>query len=188
MTAFEFFSVALSFVLGLGLTRLLLGGLHTFRARRRQKPHWIPITWAVSIFIYQVQYWWAIFELNSLIDAWTHGRFVTLLSLAMLLFVAGALILPTSANDEQDALIDYFDDDGRWALLALTAYSALALWANWYLFAAPPLSATGLFVIAFSLISLTAFLTSDRRILGVLTVTYLLMAIGSYFALAPSEY
>ncbi len=68
MSAFEYFSVALSFVLGLGLTRLLLGALYVFRARERQRVHWIPILWAASIFLFQIQYWWAVFELRVLIE------------------------------------------------------------------------------------------------------------------------
>ena len=94
--AFEFISVALSFVLGLGLTRLLLAAVNVFRSRRRLKFDWIPLTWAAVIFLFQIQYWWAIFELSGLVENWTLLQFVTLLVMAMLLFVAGALVLPTA--------------------------------------------------------------------------------------------
>jgi hypothetical protein len=188
MTSFEFFSVALSFVLGLGVTRLLLGGLGVFRARRRQTVHWIPIVWAVSIFLFQIQFWWALFELNGLIEIWTHGVFATLLSAAILLFISGALILPALGDQQQESLFDNFHKDGRWALLALTAYSALSIWANWFLFETSPLSATGALVVVYGGLALASFMSSNQRVLGILTVGHLIAAIYAYFALAPATY
>lgn len=188
MTAFEFFSVALSFVLGLGITRLLLGALGVFRARHSRRPDWIPLTWGLSVLIYQIQYWWAIFELSTTIDTWTHARFLTMFSLALLLFVAGALVLPAANDRDHASLQDYFDADGRYALLALTAYSVLALWANWYLFAASPLSWIGALVATFAVTSTLAFFSRNRKMLGVLTVTYLLLAVIAYVLLAPTAY
>ena len=188
MTAFEFFSVALSFVLGLGVTRLLLGGLHVFRARRRQKPHWIPLVWALSIFVYQLQYWWAVFELNEALPIWTHQAFLTLMLHALLLFVGGALVLPVSEAHERDDLMDYFDDDGRWALLALTAYALLSFWTNWALFSTSPLSNIGLIVFAFAVLSFAGFFVRNRRYLGIVTVVYLAHSMFAFVTLAPRQY
>jgi hypothetical protein len=188
MTSFEYFSVALSFVLGLGITRLLVGGLGVFRARRRQKVHWIPLVWATGIFILQIQFWWAIFELQDQIETWTHGVFGSLLSAAILLFIAGALVLPASADQERENLFDYFEQDGRWALLALMAYSVLSIWLNWFLFSTPLISVSSAWIVAFVGLELGAFLSSDRRILGSLTVAYLLLTTYAYFAFAPAQY
>ena len=104
------------------------------------------------------------------------------------MFIAGALILPASADNERENLFEYFDQDGRWALLAIAAYAALSMWANWFLFATSPLSGIGAFVIAFGLVALAAFFSSDRRILGALTVLFLIMSVVGYVVLAPSEY
>ncbi len=188
MTSFEYFSVALSFVLGLGVTRLLLGGLGVFRARRRQRIHWIPIVWAVSIFLFQIQFWWGIYELNELVKTWTHGAFATLLLAAILLFVAGALILPVSANEERESLFEYFERDGRWALLAIACYAALSIWVNWYLFQVSPISKIAAIVWIFGLTALAAFLTKNRRILQTLTVGFLPITLWAYLALAPAAY
>ncbi len=116
MSAFEYLSVALSFVLGFGVTRLLLGAVSVFKSRRTRTPHWIPLVWAAAIFVYQLQFWWALFELNETIPVWTHVAFVTAMAHALLLFVAGALALPVSDNGEPATLIDYFEQDGRCGL------------------------------------------------------------------------
>ena len=188
MTAFEYFSVALSFVLGLGVTRLLLGALRVFRARERQKPHWIPLVWALSVFVYQLQFWWAGFELNSALPVWTHQAFITLMLHALLLFVAGALILPSSQAQERSELMEYFGHDGRWALLALTAYAALSFWTNWALFGTSPISQVGSIVALFAVLSFLGFFVRNKRYLGVVTIVCLAHSLFAYVALAPAEY
>ncbi len=188
MSAFEYFSVALSFVLGLGLTRLLLGALYVFRARGRQTVHWVPVVWAASIFLFQIQYWWAVFELNTLIEVWTHGVFATLLGMTLLLFVAGALILPASDDQAKDDLFEYFREDGRWALIALSAYGAASIWTNWYLFDTSPLTWFGAVVAAFVVLPIAGFFSSKGRFLSGLTIAFFLLIAWAYLALAPSAY
>ena len=188
MSAFEYFSVALSFVLGLGVTRLLLGVVHVFLARRRQQVHWIPLAWAASIFIYQVQFWWALFELNAALPAWTHAAFVTLMAHALLLFVAGTLILPGSDRHAHDSLLGYFEEDGRWALLAIACYSGLSYWTNWALFGTPPFGFIGLVVAVPVTLSLAAFVVTNRKAGGWLAAAYLLFAFYAYSVLSPAVY
>ena len=188
MSAFEFFSVALSFVLGLGVTRLLLGFIHIFRIRDRLQVHWIPLVWATSVFIYQVQFWWAVFELNAALTQWTHAAFITLMAHTLLLFVAGALVLPASEQDDHDKLLDYFQEDGRWSLLALGAYSVLSFWTNWSLFGMTPLSSTGALVAAFLVLALAGFFATNRRLQSVVAIAYLALSIFAYAAMAPAQY
>jgi hypothetical protein len=188
MTSFEYFSIALSFVLGLGITRLLVGALGVFRARRRQKVHWIPIVWATGIFILQIQFWWAIFELQGQIEIWTHGVFGTLLLGAILLFIAGALVFPASADQERSSLFEYFEEDGRWALLTLAAYSVQSMWMNWFLFDTSAISVSGAWLVVFGGFVVAAFLSSNRRLLGIFTAAYLLIVIYAYFTFSPAQY
>lgn len=53
MSSFEFLSVALSFVLGLAVTLLLTSFLIAFRARRKTRLRWLPLTWAFYVLIMQ---------------------------------------------------------------------------------------------------------------------------------------
>ena len=188
MSAFEFFSVALSFVLGLGVTRLLLGFVNVFRFRETHRPHWIPLLWAVSVFVYQVQFWWAVFELNTALTQWTHAAFITLMSHTLLLFVAGALVLPASEQRDHDSLLDYFEEDGRWAILALGAYSGLSFWTNWSLFGMSPLSSVGALVAAFLALAIAGFFVTSRRLQGIVAIAYFVMAVFAYVAMAPAQY
>ena len=133
MTAFEFLSVALSFVLGLAVTLVLTALLAAFRARHQSKMDWLPFVWAGYVLVYQFQYWWAIFELSA-VPVWTVGTFGMLLLLAVILFLAGGLTLPTGSADYPSDLGEYFRTDGRWGVAALAVYSIVGTVGNVLLF------------------------------------------------------
>jgi len=136
VSAFEFLSVALSFVLGLAVTLLLTSLLAAFRARRTTRMDWLPFVWAVFVLTYQFQYWWAIFELSSLPE-WNIATFGILLLLAMILFVAGGMILPSGAADYPSDLREYFQQDGRWGVVAIACYGITGALGNRILFETP---------------------------------------------------
>ena len=188
MTSFEFFTVALSLVLGLGLSRLLLGGIYVFRARRKEAPHWIPLLWALGLFLLQIQFWWAIFELQDLMTTWTLGRFAALLAGTVILFIAGALILPSTSDPDRETLLDYFQRDGRWALIAMIAYGGLSLWLNWLFWNDSPIGWNGAFVMLFAITAIGGFLSKSKVLLGWLTVAFFLEMIYAFIAFAPTEY
>lgn len=188
MSAFEFISVALSFVLGLGIARLLTSAVNVFRWRSSLELHWVPLAWAAGIFLYQLQYWWAIFELNGMIETWTLMHFGALLGLAILLFVAGTLVLPMSEPKEGDTLLTVFDRDGRWALICLSGYAALGLWVNWYLFEVSPFDYLGA-LMGMMLITPLVFLTMrNQRAKNVVTVVYIVLGIWVVLEASPASY
>jgi hypothetical protein len=133
MTHFEFLTVALSFVLGLSVTVLLTSLLNAFRARRKLRLSWLPLAWATFILVIQFDVWWELYGLSSM-HTWSVGAFVLLLLLALLLFVAGGLILPTGIGDYPEDLDEYFQDDGRWAIAVIAAFNLTAIIANYALF------------------------------------------------------
>jgi len=188
MTSFEFFSVALSLVLGLGITQLLLGALRVFWARGRQKVQWIPLIWAAAFFLWQIQYWWALFELHALMENWTQAAFLILLASAILLFISGALTLPASESQERDELLTYFRSDGKWALPAGTAYCALSLWVNSLLYGAPLFNVGSTVVLALGALALTAFFAVRTRALGAISFVFFCLTIYTFLTFAPTKY
>ena len=73
MTPFEYLSVGLSFVLGLAIAQTLSGVLKVFHARRDCPVDWLPLTWTAYVLLFQVQYWWTIFQLATA-PSWTLRR------------------------------------------------------------------------------------------------------------------
>jgi len=133
MTQFEFLSVALSFVLGLAITVLLSSLLTAFRARRRTRMSWLPLTWAFYLLVIQFDVWWEVYALVSM-ERWTAGAFVLLLVIVLQLFVAGGLVLPTRLEDYPEDLGEYFQQDGRWAVAVVALFQATSAIANTALF------------------------------------------------------
>ena len=188
MTAFEFFTVAISLVLGLGFSRLLLGFVYVFRARRNEVVHWLPLAWAFGVFLTLAQFWWAVFELTSLITTWTLPVFFSLLAMAVNLFVMGALILPNLPDPDRGSLLEYFYRDGRWALVALFIYSMMSQWANWHIWGVSPVSFTGAFALVFGVIPLLGFGVKNMKVQWLLVAVFLALMIYGFYTMAPMEY
>jgi hypothetical protein len=100
MDSFRWIAVVLSMILGLGVTRLLSSAVEVFRSRHQAKMDWVPFVWAGCIFIWQLQFWWGIIELPSLVKAWSVGSFLVLVSLTLLLFVSAGLVLHTDVDSD----------------------------------------------------------------------------------------
>lgn len=133
MSVFEYVTGAILLILGLAVTQLLTDVVNAFRRRQTTPLQWVPMTWAAVIFAWQMQFLWAVFELHTLVDAWTAGQFLLMLVLTLLLFVAGALVVPSATDETVDGW-EQFQRDGRWSLAVLAAFFFLAYFVNVALF------------------------------------------------------
>jgi len=138
MSQFEFLSVALSFVLGLAVTLLLMSFLLAFRARHRTHLGWLALTWACYVLVMQFDLWWETYGLSSM-QKWTAGSFVMLLVLALTLFAAGGLVLPSATDDYPKDLDQCFEEHGRWGVGMIAVFLIVGSVANATLFGIAPL-------------------------------------------------
>lgn len=129
MTHFEYLMVALSFVLGLAVTVLLTSLVVAFRLRRKSQMSWLPFAWAAYLLVIDFEVWWEIFGVASM-ESWHVGAFILLLLLALLLFAAGALVLPTGIGEYPEDLDEYFQEDGRWGVALIALFEVVAVVAN----------------------------------------------------------
>jgi len=188
MNAFDWITTTLALVLGLGTTRLLLSALAVFRSRGRARMDWVPMVWAGCIFLAQLQFWWAVHELPLLVAHWTFLHFLSLVGLVLTLFVASALVLPDVELKEGDSLTAAFRRDGRWALVFLSLYFALAALADWSFWGVSPWKGVGLVnpaLVAFPPVYLSL---RQRKAQCVTTVLYAAFYIWAAWLLSPKEY
>lgn len=188
MDSFRWIAVALSMILGLGITRLLASFVAAFRSRRHSSLDWIPLVWAFCIFIFQLQFWWAIMELPSLVQVWTLGSFLSLVGLTLLLFISAALILPPDELQEQETLQAEFQADGRWALIALSMYFVLALFVDWLLWDMTPGTHGTSTLLPLIVLPLLFLLCHSRRAQVVVTLAYLALGVWSSLSMSPAYY
>lgn len=188
MESFKWIWIAPSIILGLGTTRLLSDAIRVFRSRTYARIDWVPLVWAACIFIWEVQYLWAVIELTNLSQTWTLVDFLLLLGLSLLLFVAAALILPDSSLIEGESLDESFQRDGRWALVALAGWGCNAIVVNCVLFGLPFFSFE-IAVLTIIIVFPVAFLmTPSRRIREGLTVTNMILTLWAAWYFSPKSY
>jgi hypothetical protein len=103
MSDFEFVSIILSIVVGLGITRILTGLAATIRHRATLSVDALSVLWASTVLLWQILFWLG--TVNSYRTQgilFTLGNFGTLLLSAVALYFAAALILPTAIQPATD--------------------------------------------------------------------------------------
>lgn len=174
MTLFDFLSIGVSLVLGLGVTLLLTSLLAAFRARRRVRMDWIPFAWAGYILVIQAQYYWVTWGLHER-EEWTVVSFGIPLLLAGVIFVAAGLVLPSGHGEYPADLGTYFEQDGKWAVAALVVRGAVAFGANVLVMGGPALSIVHGLVLSQVATALMFLLAKTRGLRVLATLLYGLM-------------
>lgn len=173
MEEFRVVATVLSMVLGLGVTRLLLGLVTVFRTRATCRLDWLPLAWAGVVFLFMLQYWWTINSLPVEAAQFNFFSFLYFIFMTLFLFLAAALVLPNRPEDEVAGMQAFFDRDGRYALLALATFLACGLTANLIYFRVSIFSAWGLLEIPMIAIPCAVFMAASRGRKALLTAMYI---------------
>ena len=126
MTLFEFVSVMISIVLGLSLTRSLVGVANLARESRLVStfaPHTI---WVITLILAHFLQWWAVWDLRAV--EWNYARFLVALAPPLMLFFATSLVFPGAPGGAVVDLEEYFFQIRRWLMLS---YACLGI--VWFL-------------------------------------------------------
>lgn len=186
MSGFEIVALSLSLILGLSIAHMLGSVTQLVRSRGEVRWHWLPIAWALSIFLLHVQFWIALFHLGEMVGDWSWDWFIPVLLLAMLLFMGGSLVLPTLQRDQSHGLLDDFIEKGRVALIPTGLYLLLWIPVNVRIGADWMSSMNGLDVVLAAIASI-AFQTKNSRIRSVASIVFLLLtALGVFWVWTPS--
>ena len=188
MDSFRWIAVALSMILGLGVTRLLAAFVAVFRSRSTVQLDWMPLAWAGCIFLWHLQFWWAIIELSGLVEVWTPVSFLILVSLTLLLYVSAALVLPPPESRAREGLLATFERDGRWSLVSLSAYFAMALLADAYFWKTPIVSRSGFLLLALVVLPLVFLRVRSRRVQVALVLVFIPLSLWAALELSPAAY
>jgi hypothetical protein len=172
MSELEIVTLSLSLILGLSMAQMLSTVALSIRSRHESQLHWVPIAWALAIFLYHVQFWFALIAVDRSIVAWSWDWFGPILMMAVLLFLGGALVLPGAGRPLPPDLISDFEEHGRLALVPVSVYGLLWIPLNVRL-GDEWLSVTNTF--NFSVVALAAvvYFSRDPRVRGIGTLAYL---------------
>jgi ABC-type spermidine/putrescine transport system permease subunit I len=183
MESFRWVTATMTMVLALGMTRLLADAVVLYRGRRRTKMDWVPLVWATCIFYSLLQFSWALQELGPLVEKWTLPLFMMLFGLALILFIAAALVLPHAELRAGEDLRSWFQHDGRSALVFLAGYEAFTNAANWYFWHAAPFTVVGAVNCILAALPIAFLLVSSRKAQSTITLLFAVLDLSMAFVI-----
>jgi hypothetical protein len=112
VSKFEYLSVLVSIVIGLGISHLLSGAARLIQLRRRARLYLPTLAWMAILFLLNVQIWWVAFDRRDTQD-WNFFEFLLYLLIPVGVVVLSYLVLPDLGDeDEVDLRASYFENRG----------------------------------------------------------------------------
>ncbi len=178
MGKFEYLSVLTSIIIGLALANLLSGTARLIQLRARMRPHRTTFVWMASLFLMNIQFWWAAFERRES-DAFSFFAFLLYLLLPVALFLLSYLVLPDLGDEDAADLAANFDGNRRWFFALLAVIPAVSLLDEALHDGAVPLDIDAGFRIFFLLLCLVCGFIRNPRFHFWLAVFVLMGFLGS---------
>jgi len=170
VSAFELLTLTFSFIVGLGVAQVLGSVAYLIRESGQISLHWIPFAVAAQILFFQVQFWFGLTVVNSLLVQWSWSAYILMLLLAF-------FILPHSLTSlGERGLKEDFETRGRISLVLLALY--LVGWIGvGIMFWIPELWHLALVNGLYALVALTIYWASNPRFRVVLHLVLIVIAI-----------
>src|SRR5260370_2945148 len=93
ISSFEYVTVLISIVLGLGITQILTGIARLIQKRDKLIVYWPHLLWIVFILFLHVQEWWVMYELKTFMP-WRVPVFFFVMLYPLPLFLMSTLNFP----------------------------------------------------------------------------------------------
>lgn len=95
MTPFEYVTVLISIILGLGITQIVTGIADIIHQWERVRLYWPHLLWILLVFFLQIQEWWQIYDLRHY-ESWRLPSFLLLSLYPINLFILSRILFPIS--------------------------------------------------------------------------------------------
>ncbi len=137
MSPFEYLSVFISILLGLGITQLITGVADLFLRATRAKLYWLHMVWVLLVFFLHIQEWWSLYELRD--EVWSLPGFVFQLVYPITLFLLARLLFPFGMDGEPDpdTVRNHYLGNYRTFFFLISFLAANALLENHFIRALP---------------------------------------------------
>ena len=113
MDAFNYLSVLLSIIIGLGLTQVLAACGRLIRMRMHVIWYWPALLWAAVLIVIDVQVWWTMFGLRARKE-WTFVAFFVVLLQTVTLYMMSAVLLPEQVDERGVDLRQHYRRQAPW--------------------------------------------------------------------------
>lgn len=129
MTPFEYVSVLISIILGLGITQIMTGIadlVHTWDRVKLYPPHTV---WVAMTFVLHIQDWWITYQLRS-ITSWPLPLFLFIILYPVNLFILARILFPGASMESFIDLRAFFKVNRRKFYLSTIVLAVLAILTN----------------------------------------------------------
>jgi hypothetical protein len=126
MEPFEYLSVLVSIIVGLGLSHLLATAARLIQARSEVRLFGPTLVWMAMLFVLQIQIWWAAFEWQDG-GPWTFFSFLLFLGLPIGAYLLSVLLVPDLDDPAAVDLRRSYFANRRWFFGGLALLPLLSL-------------------------------------------------------------
>jgi hypothetical protein len=106
MSSFEFISILMSIVIGLGVTNLLSGAARAFYRRNKTPMDEVNIVVTVATLLLLVLQWWVTFKWNTETH-WSFDRFLALIVWTISMYLMTVFLYPPDISEEEERQIRF---------------------------------------------------------------------------------
>jgi hypothetical protein len=119
MTPFEYVTVLVSIILGMGITQIVTGVADMVHQWDRVKVYWPHLLWIIIVFFLHIQDWWSTYELRRF-DSFRLPTFLFVLLYPINLFILARVLFPAAQPDGDFDLKKFYN----------TNYKKFFLWSS----------------------------------------------------------
>jgi hypothetical protein len=118
MDQFDYLSVLISIITGLGITHLLTGLGRFLGGPDSPRVYWVHVVWSVNVILMQAFFWWFTFKWADN-PSWTFALFLFVLAYAILLYLLAVILYPVELLPGFD-FRDHFVRRRKWFFFLLS--------------------------------------------------------------------
>lgn len=130
MSEFEYLSVLVSIILGLGVTQILSGVSRALHRRKTIPLDPVHSVWAASTFLVLILNWWVFFQAQDF-QEWSFGLFLIVILWTVLYYLLAVLLYPPDM-EEGEGYGDVWDGNRRWYMGVFAASSGMDIVLTWW--------------------------------------------------------
>lgn len=127
ISAFEYVTVLISIILGLGITQILTGIADLIHKSERVKLYWPHLIWILFVLLLHIQEWWVTYELKNY-HPWRLPTFLFIMAYPVNLFVLARLLFPYALKTPVIDLKTFYFHNYRkiFLVFAISAFLSIA--------------------------------------------------------------
>ncbi len=129
MSPFEFVTVLISIILGLGITQIMSGIADLIHQWGKVKLYWPHLLWVALVFILHIQEWWLLYQLKGIL-VWKLPMFLFQVLYPINLFILARILFPMSGEENGTDMKMYYLANYRKFFVMVMILSVLSALEN----------------------------------------------------------